>query len=79
MKKETKNNEFVKKKKNLSNYSSDKCKADTFYLQTLIKDDQDLVNNQIEQYYNRTNHLKNFLSETNPDELKKKKTTNFLY
>ena len=73
MKKETKNNEFVKKKKNLSNYSSDKCKADTFYLQTLIKDDQDLVNNQIEQYYNKTNHLKNFLSNLTPEEIKKKK------
>ena len=78
MKKETKNNEFVKKKKNLSNYSSDKCKADTFYLQTLIKDDQDLVNNQIEQYYNRTNHLKNFLSNLTPEEIKKKKP-NFIY
>lgn len=73
MKKEIKNNELNSKKKNLSNYSTDKCKADTFYLQKIIKDDQDLVNNQIEQYYNRTNHLKNFLSETNPDELKKKK------
>jgi hypothetical protein len=43
------------------------------YMITKVDDEQDLVNNQIEQYYNRTNHLKNFLSSSTPEEIKKKK------
>ena len=35
------------KLRNLSNYSSEKCKADTMYLEQIIKDDQNLFNAQI--------------------------------
>ena len=73
MKKEIKNYELNPKRKNLTNYSTDKYIVDKLYLQKIIKDEQDLVNNQIEQYYNRTNHLKNFLSSSTPEEIKKKK------
>ena len=68
-----KNEDLNWKIKNLSNYSSEKCKADTIYLEQIIKEDQNLFNDQITQYFNRTNNLKDEIPDLSHEELKKKK------
>lgn len=68
-----KNEDLNWKIKNLSNYSSEKCKADTIYLEQIIKEDQNLFNDQITQYFNRTNNLRDEIPNLSHDELKKKK------
>ena len=68
-----KNEDLNWKIKNLSNYSSEKCKADTIYLEQIIKEDQNLFNAQITQYFNRTNNLKDEIPDLSHEELKKKK------
>ena len=61
------------RKKVMTNYSYDKYQSDTYLLKNIIEEDEKQIKNQLNNYYNEMNLIKENIPNERQEEIKKKK------
>ena len=61
------------RKRVITNYTNDKYEKDSCLMKDIIKDDEEQFNNQLTEYYNEMNNIKEYISNETQEEIKKRK------
>ena len=61
------------RKRVITNYINDKYEKDSCLMKDIIKDDEEQFNNQLTEYYNEMNNIKEYISNETQEEIKKRK------
>ena len=61
------------RKRVITNYTNDKYEKDSCLMKDIIKDDEEQFNNQLTDYYNEMNNIKEYISNETQEEIKKRK------